>query len=128
MKPVDQTRFGDPDGNCLAACVASLLDLKLDEVPIPGTEGWLEELAEWLAPRGMWPLLLTRCTRDHLVHLHGYAIVSGPSVRGLMHATVWRCGEMVHDPHPSRAGILDVVDALVLVPFEPSAVRWEARS
>lgn len=31
MKPVDQTIFGKPGGNCLAACIATILELPLDD-------------------------------------------------------------------------------------------------
>lgn len=43
MRPVLQTRFGFPSGNCLLACVASILEVPLEEVP----DGWDEE--GWLA-------------------------------------------------------------------------------
>lgn len=33
MKPVDQTTFGFPGGNCFSACIASLLEMPLDDVP-----------------------------------------------------------------------------------------------
>src|ERR1051325_7265810 len=34
MTPVFQTKFDPPDGNCFAACVASLLDRKLEDVEV----------------------------------------------------------------------------------------------
>jgi hypothetical protein len=34
MTPVYQTRHGPPDGNCMAACVATILDMKLVEVDV----------------------------------------------------------------------------------------------
>ena len=33
MKPVDQTLFGEGRGNCLPACIASVLELPLEAVP-----------------------------------------------------------------------------------------------
>lgn len=33
MKPVTQTKFGDPEGNCLMACVASIVEVPIDECP-----------------------------------------------------------------------------------------------
>jgi hypothetical protein len=128
MIPVDQTRFGAPDGNCLAACLASLLELSLDAVPHFTGEGWRARLGEWLRGRGLWALEWDAprgCTIDGsrswlAVNVPGYAIVSGQATRGLLHATVWRGGELVHDPHPSRAGLLDVEDVLVLVAIDPA--------
>jgi|SRR5436190_20695269 len=34
MTPVYQTKHGPPDGNCMAACVASLLDRRIEDVDI----------------------------------------------------------------------------------------------
>lgn len=39
--------------NCVAACVASVFERDLDEVPDFNPECWYEELGEWLAERGM---------------------------------------------------------------------------
>lgn len=33
MKPVDQTQFGWPHGNCFMACVASIMEVGLDDLP-----------------------------------------------------------------------------------------------
>jgi hypothetical protein len=121
--PVDQTRFGDPDGNCLAACVASLLELPLADVDVRGDGEWWQGLARWLEPRGLWPLAFSYPTPEALEQVKGYAIVSGMTERGLLHATVWRAGKLVHDPHPSRAGLLNVEDVIVLVPIDPALGR-----
>ena len=37
MKPVDQTSFGFPGGNCFSACVASILELPIDDVFATGS-------------------------------------------------------------------------------------------
>jgi hypothetical protein len=34
MTPVYQTRRGPPDGNCMAACVATLLDKRIEDVDV----------------------------------------------------------------------------------------------
>jgi hypothetical protein len=128
MIPVDQTRFGDPDGNCLAACLATLLELPLDEVPHFAGEGWQYRLAHWLGAHGLWALRFAPPQPSSLDDaaawldetVPGWCIVSGQAPRGLLHATVWQGGELVHDPHPSRDGILDVEDVLVLVPLDPA--------
>lgn len=120
MIHVDQTIFGAPAGNCLPACLASLLHLAVADVPniCENGEGWLDRLADWLRPRGLAPLLFGGPPPPALGG--ALCIVSGPSPRGpWLHATVWRGGEIIHDPHPSRAGILDVSDTLVLVPLDP---------
>lgn len=35
-----------------------------------------------------------------------YYIVSGMSSRGVMHVCIYMNGELVHDPHPSREGLI----------------------
>jgi hypothetical protein len=32
----------------------------------------------------------------------------GPSARGVSHVTIWKNGSMVHDPHPTREGIIEL--------------------
>ncbi len=33
MKPVNQTKMTPPEGDCFAACITSILELPLNEVP-----------------------------------------------------------------------------------------------
>ena len=44
----------------------------------------------------------------------GLCIVNGYTERGLSHSTVWEDGELVHDPHPVPAPLLNVVSVIVL--------------
>lgn len=132
-KWVDQTRFGGQEGNCLPACVASIFGLALDAVPnvcADGNTAWLADLRAWSIERlgfavARWQLSASRLpVADASEMLDGllpgvYTIVSGKAPRGLDHATVWCGGRLVHDPHPSRAGLLDVLDLLVFVPCDP---------
>ena len=53
----------------------------------------------------------------------GYFLVCGESPRGVLHQVVYHGDKMVHDPHPSNAGITTVKDAFVLVPKDPSNQR-----
>lgn len=105
MKPVFQTEFHDQKartkGNCLRACVASILELNIEDVPemhrlLPALEflkkhGWeLEASAE---PE----------TDGH----NGYYIVSGVSPRhpNIKHVVIYKDNKMVHDPHPDNRGV-----------------------
>lgn len=129
MIPVDQTRFGNPLGNCLMACVASILERSLEELP---------DLQEWLdADEEHWfhtferlmesigwlvyyePALRGREGAFTRVRPRGYHIGSGLSPRDLQHAVVVLDGEMVHDPHPSRAGVASIDHYYILVPLAP---------
>ncbi len=116
MTPVDQTREG-VGGNCLAACLASIFNCGLADTPeLSDAPTWAEQrrrIDEWLAPRG----LRTSVTLGPPQRDEGLVIVSGTVARSdCMHATVWRGDELVHDPHPSRAGLVKIEDTLAFVP------------
>lgn len=115
MKPVDQTTFGMPNGNCLSACIASLLHLRIDDVPtFCKHDDWWERLTAWLKERGYYPMIV-RHTDEWAPD--GYHILSGKSPRGdFQHSVVARGTNVVHDPHPSRSGIETRQDIIVLVP------------
>ena len=128
MKKVDQTVFTVPGGNCFSACVASLLELPIDAVPYfmgdaPAGEpfAWFDGFLDWLRGFGLWAIPLPV---GNGWEPEGLCILSGKSPRGsFYHSVVARGLEVVHDPHPSRAGLLSHVDAIVLVPIEPKAAR-----
>ena len=136
MTPVDQTEFGEGHGNCFSACIASLLNRPLSD------------LAEFHRLYTAWGRAMiaggklpweTRCapveelarvTGHAVAHLHsalepfvpqGYAIASGPSPRGVDHSCVSLDGRIVHDPHPSRAGLVSIEYYAKLLP-----VIWPA--
>lgn len=108
MSEVTQTILhGDPQGrqgNCLQAAVASLLDLRLDDVPhfVELDGDWVQHLVDWAAGRG-WSVTYAR--PDSPVPL---GIACGPSPRGVHHAVVMRDGAVAWDPHPSRDGLLKI--------------------
>ena len=61
MKPVDQVQFYDPEvegsrGDCLPACIASILELPLADVPIFESTPdlpWDGHMVDWLMQRGL---------------------------------------------------------------------------
>lgn len=130
MIPVTQDIFGER-GNCLAASIASILELPLSEVPNfqdfnfnpDGTENgnWYREIWKFLLPRG-YNLWYRYGTAGELpAMMEGalpYHIIAGLGPRGYMHATVGLNGVIVHDPHPSRAGLVTITDFGFLVPIE----------
>jgi len=110
MTPVDQAVLHDQElgkvGDCFRACVASLLDLPIADVPhfVAKGENWSVALVEWLAARGLEPLCFD--TRIALFgREHEPCIASGDGPRGAKHSVVWCDGEVAHDPHPSRGGL-----------------------
>lgn len=136
MIPVTQTKMvvkNSKDemivrGNCLAACVASLFEIPITEVPNVEVLFHIEDnyyyfvLNKWLNSFGYEISTDDRFKvyhdKDYLkdnqrrraelrVYLQDeYYLVSGKSARGVNHVCVYKKGKLVHDPHPSREGLL----------------------
>lgn len=116
MAEVTQTILYSPDaeargvyGNCLQAAVASALGMELDAVPHLGAFTWWEPAARlWLRGNGLdWRMV------DGIPQ--GRSIVVGATRRGTGdHAVVGDGGRVAWDPHPSRAGLVDVKRSYVL--------------
>lgn len=122
MIPVDQTEFGQR-GNCMAACLASILEIDIQKVPDfyqsdvnEPRVGWWNELRQWLAGFGVAPLLLA----GHESLRDTWAIAGGRGPREFGHNVVWRNRQIVHDPHPSRAGLLEIEDYIFFVAMDPA--------
>lgn len=96
-------------GDCWKACIASLLDLPMESVPHFAELGdtWWEATQEFIETQKAGHEL--RWWEDILAVNVGseFLIASGPSPRGdFQHAVIVdRAGQLVHDPHPSRAGL-----------------------
>jgi hypothetical protein len=114
MRPVDQTTLGGKDaeppterGDCLRACIASLLELDPQEVPhfAASDEPWSVTMNDWLGPRGLYAAGFCLAQEDEPPVPR---IRVGPSPRGdWCHAVVVDADGSEHDPHPSRAGLSD---------------------
>lgn len=121
MKPVDQANFTPTGGDCFSACVASILEMPLAEVPFfnePPAEEWWPRFKSWLHARDLDATFYDNSCGDVALH-HvppGFSIAGGASRRftGVMHACVASYGLVVHDPHPSRAGLDKVADYIVI--------------
>jgi len=126
MKFYDQTEFSDPEnnikGNCLSACLASILDIDIKEIPNFCYFGnnWASEFSKFIYKAGYnldgsyyfkglendlreWADLLTLSSG-----VDGVFIVGGPSPRfngNIHHAVLYKDNKLLHDPHPSRDGI-----------------------
>ena len=107
MIPHTQTIFVDDPrgipGDCMRTAVASLLDLPTEAVPHfvlfaePGA--WFQAFTLWLTGCGLRikPLSADNIDRE--------CLALGMSPRDVEHVVVWGPDGLVHDPHPSRAGI-----------------------
>ena len=130
MIPVDQTRFGggSPGGNCLMACVASIMGRSIAECIEVNTDDphYWEQLQKWLIAQG-WQIRYRPRLQDVP---SAYGIANGPGPRGLLHSCVALDGEIVHDPHPSRAGLLEITswhEVTRITPIPPAPGSPEAR-
>lgn len=112
--PVDQRTSND----CLRCCVATVLGLRYEEVGDFAVARQAEALIRWAATKGLAVVYLQACGDGEMISVLGSGlwIASGPTFRGTRHAVVYRGPELVHDPHPSRSGLLRVEAARVLVP------------
>lgn len=119
MKPVDQEFIHAPEqgliGDCQRAVIASLLELPITEVPHflkesggDSTNYW-ERLQAFCRSRGFAYLVIPARSGGGFFGDDGdvFHEISGPSPRGngITHAVVGCNGQIVFDPHPSRAGL-----------------------
>jgi hypothetical protein len=123
MIPVKQTKLYSPNGihsgNCLAACIASLLELPLWMVPpfedMFGRGDHTSRMVEWL--NRMFKLELLWEQGHPVDELPDFYIATGLSARGVHHAVIYSKGAMVHDPHFSDSGIASVTGVYYLTPL-----------
>ncbi len=124
MRPVKQDRLFSPEGigngNCLAACMASLLEIPLWMVPpfdqMFGRRDWYGRQDEWL--ERMFQLEFCREDGHPVDKLPEFYIAVGRSSRGVLHAVIYSSGALVHDPHPSNEGIISVESVEWLEPIK----------
>lgn len=128
MKKVDQTIFDTSFGNCFAACIASIFELELDQVPFPdgNSENFWRIYDKWFTERGFSVVNLKR--GDFIPNGFCLGVVSSPRHPGTDHAVVIHNGKVVHDPHPSRASEMDNLDLVhsidMIYPLDPSRLTY----
>lgn len=109
MRPVFQKRNNPTNGDCMIACIASIMEVELEELPDPNRSGPIADedfnaaIQDWLSRRDMQlieldcPLgLVPPCRTSH-------AIMTGATKRGHRHAVVCAVSpagvvDIVHDP------------------------------
>lgn len=129
MKPVTQTEIGtdNPKANCLMAAIASVLEVDLADLPDASDYGdWWQSVHDALEPAGLAPIYY-QCSSSHFPPIAppGYHIAVGKSPRSdHTHACVALDGKIVHDPHPSRAGLDGPITSWII--FMPQAAQESA--
>lgn len=116
MRPVMQTLFHDKDGsgNCFEACVASLFEMGLEDIPNFHKDNWFLDFWNWLKIKGYtsYGALYKEDVKSYIGGVDGYYIVCGESPRGKHikggHAVVYKDGKLIHDPHPDGTGLASI--------------------
>lgn len=123
---------GQPPGDCVRACVASIFELPIDRVPhfTDGAEPWIWAMEKWLAPFG---LTLERedyregPSDNHPRRYHdGWWIASviSENIDGATHAIVMHETDVRHDPSPSpRRTPYRFVGECYFVAADPALIR-----
>jgi hypothetical protein len=123
MRELTQTHLSP--GNCLQTAIACILDLDPEVMPDQVTsEDYYRVLNAYLKTHhGKLYVRLGKWYMGALEHkAPGYHLINGFTVRsstngGKTHSVVGRYGEMIWDPHPSRDGLIDVMDIGIIMPF-----------
>jgi len=117
LKPVNQTLVDEEFGDCIRACLASILDLDIDAVPnfVRFNDRWMIVFWSYINVLGYqfygtgWPKSESK-PNGHIIsecpNVDGFVIASVPSrsFEGGSHAVVMNInGLVVHDPNPKRA-------------------------
>jgi len=139
MKKIYQTTFGGvnaPDeekGNCWQACVASLLEIPLEEAfdcrPYwdQGDGKWFDDFNAWLKDYGLACIAFDHTEEKPLpaspfLGYHLGEFKSATLKNGETHICVIHNGDVVHDPNPRAERVGDALGLYLFVPLDP--VEW----
>lgn len=135
MKPVDQDRFGMPNGTCATACIASLIEEPVEAIPNfnlwDGVFGhWEIAAAAWLRKKGWnmspaWGYDFATNGKANVIREGEVLLAGGKNQNGVGHMVLWCDGELVHDPNPDRGGLRGDPEFLIAVRLECGRCRRE---
>jgi len=121
-KKLQQTKFGVPEGNCFATCLAMLLNMAIEDVPNykEGEGEWYQNYRKWLLPLGYDFMAVQGWDKESKpFQPKVFSIVSGKSPRGdFDHSVIYFGSEIYHDPHPDGTGIETIKDCIYLLPID----------
>lgn len=123
MKPLIQTVMENGKGNCLAACIASILEVPIESVPDLGAGTFLAVMDEYLKTKGIVPVWVhaVQLASAWVGNADNYCILVGrsPRTEGVSHAVVGKPNgygfKIIHDPHPDGTGIKGEVTSVIFL-------------
>lgn len=122
MKKVYQTLFGEGKGNCFQACVASIFEMSLGEVPhfcLVPEDKWYGEYVRWLQKKGYSTIMVEAKDLDKGNYKDCILIVSGYGPDGVRHSVIYKNGKILHNPNKNGKGIKpDAID--IIFPLNPA--------
>lgn len=128
MKPVKQTIFDDTHGDCFRACVASIFEFPIEEMPnfwenTQDTKKFWKLNDKWMRENFGYRCISFEFQDDdiHLIDdILCVACAKSPRSNAVDHAVVWLNG-ILHDPHPSHSGLSEEPNTFtIFIPLNPS--------
>lgn len=122
MIKVIQTKYGE-EGNCFAACIASLFEVEIDDIPfLADFQDWNEYLSVLNSTlRNKFGVILFygefKDWDDYIKenYIDSHYIVSGDSNKGLEHAVIYKNGELFHNPNNLGTEIINIKHVYVFL-------------
>lgn len=108
MIPIYQTILDSQNGNCYAACLASILECSLEEIPnfmTCGPDEFNNILTKWLEAKN-FTILSVNINRDEsfitamIKDVYSIGTIKSPRFEDALHAVVCKGFNIIHDPHP----------------------------
>lgn len=131
MKPVYQTEFGTKLGDCFRACVASIFELPIEDIPnfwkqTQNVHKFWELIDNWTVKNKGFRCLSVRFAKKDINLVDKILCIAiGPGAPNskVDHAVVWKDG-LLHDPHPDNTGLCkQPYDFCLFVPINPLNYR-----
>lgn len=134
MIPICQTIFpceaDQMRGNCFQACMASILELPLEDVPHAMMHSdWMERVNIWLASRGLGMVMVNLNTEESYIHplpAGMIVMIGGRTMRhpSRLHSVVAKtkaggiAWDYIHDPHPDKTFLTEATDITWIFPLD----------
>jgi len=126
MKFIDQMVFEKGKGDCVRACLASILEFPIKDMPnfwevAYNVEEFWKLVNTWISDNYNYNCLITKnlptleCKDILCIAIGSPAHCDGKECEEV-HAVIWFEGKVIFDPHPNRAGLSKINSFLFLIP------------